>query len=121
MRGLEDEIGPVDLTALKPSPHLMPPTKFSTFLLRTCGWTGGIGTDAGFLTSADIPGGCQIANGCASTMVRVGRIGREEGEGCEGKGNDERGYRGQRSEGDDDFRIEPIYIRTETSCKLQNL
>ena len=79
MRGLDVGTG-VDLAVLKPLFRLKSLTKFSMFLLRTCGCSG-IGTAAGFLTSVGMPGGCQIANCCVSTIVGVGRM-----EGGEGKG-----------------------------------
>ena len=77
MRGLDVGTG-LDLAALKPSFHL---TKFSMFLLRACGGSGIIGTGTGFLTSVGMPGGCQIANRCVSTIVRIGRM---KGRGEEG-------------------------------------
>lgn len=80
MRGLDVGTG-VDLAALKLSFHLKSLTKFSMCLLRTCGCSGIIGTGADFLTSVGIPGGCQMANRCVSTMVGVGRM-----EGGKGKG-----------------------------------
>lgn len=80
MRGLDVGTG-LDLAALKPSFHLKSLTKFSMFLLRTCGCSGIIGTGAGFLTSVGMPGGCQIANRCVSTIFRAGRVEGGEGEG----------------------------------------
>ena len=87
MRGLDVGTG-VGLVALKPSFHPKLPTKFSMFLLSAWGCSGIIGTGAGFLTSAGMPGGCQIANRCVSTIVEDGRRGRRSR--CEGEGNDER-------------------------------
>ena len=98
MRGLDVGTG-LDLAALKPSFHLKSLTKFSMFL---CGCSGIIGTGAGFLTSVGMPGGCQIANRWVSTIVGVGGMEGGGGRGggsisVKGGGNDERGYRRQRS------------------------
>lgn len=73
MRGLDVGTG-LGFAALKLSSHLKSLTKFSMFLLRACGWSGIIGTGAGFLTSVGMPGGCQIANRCVSTISRVGGV-----------------------------------------------
>jgi len=79
-RGLDVGTG-LDLAGPKPSFHLRSLTKFSMFLFKTCGGSGIMGTGAVFFTSVGMPGGCQIANRCVSTIVRV-----EETEGGRRKG-----------------------------------